>query len=591
MLDSTIGLVAGEVYWIWLDDPINTNNTCVAEEIIIEDVAAGVQLNFHYGYLYEMYDEYVDLLGAKTVVAVVDRSYSGNANLMIYGTKETRVHKLDPKYIDIPEDLDGARNAFELADSHALVLGDINEYEHMDSSMGVSYRVSDNAYTYEELSDGVSITYKNDITGLVTITCDAACIANLGSGVVKGNHPVSEDVAIFMSISNDIVDSELNIKKGFYVYTLDDGASVPVEISINGRTIQSNKLKEEFLPEEVNIAADIANACFENVGTDTITWDGDLSKIESDELMEALGFYHVSDIVPRISELSNGGTVVVKSFDTGEIAATVFNSDSIGTYGNTRITTINTEKVSTAGTGPTIMIIPYDNEYVGGTVDEPIIFKKKGIYFLNNGKDYVSSLTIDGYTFPSYKLKEEVHTHNEATQSTAGLLSAEDKKQLDLGGIPIVTTEGTGSAYTATVDGLTELTVGAKITIIPHVVSAAYAPTLNVNGLGAKAIRMPVTYNTTSSSNGPTTTWIAANKPVVVEFDGSYWKTISVPRPSAQYLYGAVPIANGGTGGTTVEAALNNLSIGSLANLKTTAKTSIVDAINELYDLITSLNQ
>lgn len=47
-------------------------------------------------------------------------------------------------------------------------------------------------------------------------------------------------------------------------------------------------------------------------------------------------------------------------------------------------------------------------------------------------------------------------------------------------------------------------------------------------------------------------------------------------------------IENGGTGATSVDDALYNLNIGVLANLKTNAKTSIVDAINEIYDMLNS---
>ena len=231
---------------------------------------------------------------------------------------------------------------------------------------------------------------------------------------------------------------------------------------------------------------------------------------------------------------------------------------------------------------------------IDGIVDtgEPfvIVFAGSSSIF-NTYSDVTNGIKIIISEYVKVPNKIPVEYLPEATQSSAGVMSAEDKTQLDHGGIPIVTTEGDGSAYTATVDGITALTVGAKITIIPHTRSTAFAPTLNVNGLGAKAIRMPVTYNTSTTSNGPIEGWVVANKPVTVQYDGSYWVTIDVPRPSAQYLYGAVPIANGGTGATTVDAALSNLSIGSLANLKTTAKTSIVDAINELYDLIMSLNQ
>lgn len=57
------------------------------------------------------------------------------------------------------------------------------------------------------------------------------------------------------------------------------------------------------------------------------------------------------------------------------------------------------------------------------------------------------------------------------------------------GGIPVVTTGGTGSAYTATVPGVTELTNGLMLSIIPHTSNRANA-TFNLNGLGAKKIYM-----------------------------------------------------------------------------------------------------
>ena len=55
------------------------------------------------------------------------------------------------------------------------------------------------------------------------------------------------------------------------------------------------------------------------------------------------------------------------------------------------------------------------------------------------------------------------------------------------GGIPVVTTAGTGAAYTATVPGVTELTNGLMLVMIPHA-NCQNSPTLNVNGLGAKNI-------------------------------------------------------------------------------------------------------
>ena len=123
----------------------------------------------------------------------------------------------------------------------------------------------------------------------------------------------------------------------------------------------------------------------------------------------------------------------------------------------------------------------------------------------------------------------------------------------------IVTTAGTGSAYTATVNSIKALTAGVNFIMIPHVVSASTAPTLNVNGLGAKTIRQPLTTNTTATAPGTSNTWLVANKPVRVMYDGTYWKTVEIPRPSATGIYGTVPVESGGTGGTTQETACSGL--------------------------------
>ena len=86
-----------------------------------------------------------------------------------------------------------------------------------------------------------------------------------------------------------------------------------------------------------------------------------------------------------------------------------------------------------------------------------------------------------------------------------------------------VRTAGSGEAYTATVDGLKSLVSGESFIMIPHTASTAESPTLNVNGLGAKAIRRGVSDNSITTVASSIPDWLGANKPVRVTFNGSYW--------------------------------------------------------------------
>ena len=123
---------------------------------------------------------------------------------------------------------------------------------------------------------------------------------------------------------------------------------------------------------------------------------------------------------------------------------------------------------------------------------------------------------------------------------------------------PIKTT-GTGAAYAAIVDGITALTIGVKFTMVPHVTSTTMAPTLNVNSLGAKSIRMRLTSSTTTTIQLTSASFLTANKPVNVTYDGTYWVIDDFAQPDVNSLYGTVPISKGGTGATTAAKALANL--------------------------------
>lgn len=166
------------------------------------------------------------------------------------------------------------------------------------------------------------------------------------------------------------------------------------------------------------------------------------------------------------------------------------------------------------------------------------------------------------------------HTHN-VTKSDVGLGSVDNTSDANksvkyaksaTANNPIKTT-GTGAAYAATVDGITALTIGAKFTMVPHTVSTTTAPTLNVNGLGAKNIRIRLTSSTTATIQLTSASFLTANKPVNVVYDGSYWVIDDFAQPDVNSLYGTVPISKGGTGATTAAKALANLGAMPKANI------------------------
>ncbi len=123
-----------------------------------------------------------------------------------------------------------------------------------------------------------------------------------------------------------------------------------------------------------------------------------------------------------------------------------------------------------------------------------------------------------------------------------------------------ITTAGSGAAYTATVQGITALTAGACFIMIPHTDSTTTAPTLNVNGLGAKTIRQQLSTNNAITVPFKEAGVIASGKPVPVMYNGTFW-VAEITRPDANNLYGTTPIESGGTGGTTAEKARTNLGI------------------------------
>lgn len=137
--------------------------------------------------------------------------------------------------------------------------------------------------------------------------------------------------------------------------------------------------------------------------------------------------------------------------------------------------------------------------------------------------------------------------------------------------IPVVdATSEDGISYTATVEGLTELRNGMLITIIPNVDSTSTAITLNVNGIGEKPVRLPLSTNTALMVQPKTESYFVHGRSITLQYDSNYvtgggWKTYGKQRPSASDLYGTVPVENGGTGADNAKEALENLGAVPLA--------------------------
>ena len=107
-----------------------------------------------------------------------------------------------------------------------------------------------------------------------------------------------------------------------------------------------------------------------------------------------------------------------------------------------------------------------------------------------------------------------------------------------------------GAAYTATLPGICHLYNGLEITIIPNIANTSSAVTLDLNGLGAKNVRVPLSFNT-AALNAPSASYFGAGRAVKLMYDAKYttkgaWRLACMQKTSAQDLYGDVPVQSGG---------------------------------------------
>lgn len=122
--------------------------------------------------------------------------------------------------------------------------------------------------------------------------------------------------------------------------------------------------------------------------------------------------------------------------------------------------------------------------------------------------------------------------------------------------VPVITTAGTGEIYTGTVEGIISLSKGLSLIIIPHTVSTSATCSFNLNNLGAKNIRRSYNSSTLTTYSGSSPSWLAANEPIFIVYNGTYWVIQNMPAINYGEGYGTLRVSNGGTG-------LSSITVGS----------------------------
>lgn len=149
------------------------------------------------------------------------------------------------------------------------------------------------------------------------------------------------------------------------------------------------------------------------------------------------------------------------------------------------------------------------------------------------------------------------------TADTAGAIKADAVKATDIqpvrlgadgklysSGIPIFTTSGTGSIYTANVPGITKLVDGMLVVMVPHTNSNTNLPSLIINGGDQVTIFRP-------RSSGGVTGWDGLSKlisgtPYLLIYAGNLWLSINSVKPDGIDLLNFVEPDSGGTGRTSL---------------------------------------
>lgn len=289
-----------------------------------------------------------------------------------------------------------------------------------------------------------------------------------------------------------------------------------------GRLINKKPLSTDITLTPADIGADAAGAATNALNsakqyTDTVA-AGKAAKSHVHDATNITTGTLSQDRLPLVP-VSKGGT----GKTNGKDAANYFiNSLEEGTLTPTDADKILTQYAGGGTTNTTYVRRPISTlwSYIKPKCDA--IYQPKGNYAASSHNHSASNITSG--TLP-------IERGGTGATTAAGMRSNI--------GVNAVKTSGTGAAYTATVNGITSLSAGVYFTMIPHTVSTVVNPTLNVNGLGAKMLRRRLSNSNVNTVVATDASWIGANSPVRVVYDGQFW-IIDSDKPKASDIYGSI---------------------------------------------------
>lgn len=144
-------------------------------------------------------------------------------------------------------------------------------------------------------------------------------------------------------------------------------------------------IPEEYLPEKLQFG----NEYEAEIHKEAITWDGDTTGRATLEALNLSMMYHVSNVIPTFEDLCNGGVITALDLRTGLPVSEEFTSNDIvdQSDGQRFLLFVRQQLIIVANLAAQVLSIP------------------AGIYFLAVKNGYISSFTINNYTFVEKETK------------------------------------------------------------------------------------------------------------------------------------------------------------------------------------------